>query len=287
MPTTHTGVTAVSHQRSRRIAEATTCLAAAVTTGVVMAATASAASASANGVLHHTSASTMHNPLGYVDRVVTTGPTVTVIGWTFDPDTPRSPIRVGVRLDGKPVVVQRTSHSRASVSRHYHRTITTPVFNLAFKASYGTHQLCVYGYNAGRGADTRIMCRTITLRDPYTSRGTKIAALARTFVGKVPFSTAGTSPRTGFDCSGLTRYVYGTQHISLVHSADAQYHQFRTISRNSARPGDLVFFMSGSHVYHVAVYEGENKIVAAATYGEGVKYQSIWTNDVRFGTVLH
>ena len=240
--------------------------------------------------MRHTAAA-RHNPLGYLDTVQIAGRRVTLVGWTYDPDAPRTPIRMSAYLDGRRVLLARTAVTRPRVGRHYHRTIVKPGFRVSLGSSVGAHRLCVYGNNVAAGRNTRIACRTITVRAAVATsaagKNAKIARLAKTFVGKVRFATAGTSPRTGFDCSGLTRYVYASQHISLAHSANAQYHRFRKISRSSARPGDLVFFLSGGSAYHVAVFEGGNKIVAAATYGEGVKYQSIWSSSVRFGTVLH
>ena len=98
------------------------------------------------------------------------------------------------------------------------------------------------------------------------------AALAKRLVGD-PYSYGGTSP-AGFDCSGLTQFVY--RHAGhgkrIRRTAEDQFLQFRPISHKSARPGDLVFFHEtgdpGSYVYHVGVYEGGDDMVAATTAGE-------------------
>ena len=399
MRTTDTGIAAMSPSRKKLVAAAT-CAAAAVSVSAGVALTGHGANAAGiAGVTHH-SAARKHNPVGYLDRIQVSDHIVTLTGWTYDPDAVTRPIKVLVRSDGARVVTARTSYVRKDVDRYYHRAITTPGYVVSFRAAYGTHRVCLYGLNTGRGATARLTCQHVTVRDPHKPRGTakftvnrtarsitvrgaaydpdarasairvavsatahkttpvtandassafdrrfkisgahgytktskfgygkatmcakainikagstsptlgcktvtfarpastsggssknqKIAAMAKTFVGRVPFVTAGTSPKTGFDCSGLTRYVYGKQGIALEHSADRQYHHFRKIARSSARPGDLVFFLSGGRAYHVAVFEGSNMIVAAATYGEGVKYQRIWTTNVRFGTVLH
>jgi cell wall-associated NlpC family hydrolase len=253
---------------------------------ITSAVTVTAPSAGATGVLTHTAAQ-IHNPYGYLDRVTISNHTVTVVGWTFDPDAPTHPIQVAVNVDHRRQLLATTTHNRPSVSRHFHRAITTPGYLQSFNVSYGRHLVCTFGMNVGPGTWTGIACQRIVVPYPNAVKAQNIAAMAKSFVGHVPYTTAGTNPRTGFDCSGLTMYVYGRQGISLVHSADAQYHHFRGISQSAARPGDLVFFLSGSYAYHVAVYEGGNMIVAAATYGEGVKYQQIWSSDVRFGTLLH
>jgi cell wall-associated NlpC family hydrolase len=119
------------------------------------------------------------------------------------------------------------------------------------------------------------------------------AALAESLVGD-PYSYGGTSP-AGFDCSGLAQFVY--RHAGhgkpIDRMADDQFRQFRRIGHSSAQPGDLVFFHEtsdpNSFVYHVGVYEGGDDMVAAATYGEGVQFQSFtWGGDtVTFGTVTH
>jgi cell wall-associated NlpC family hydrolase len=119
------------------------------------------------------------------------------------------------------------------------------------------------------------------------------ASVAMTLVGD-PYAYGGTSP-AGFDCSGLSQWVY--RHTgggkSIPRMAEDQFLGFRFISHAAARPGDLVFFHDasylGSYVYHVGVYEGGDMMVAATDYGGGVQYQSFtWAGDtVSFGTITH
>ena len=77
--------------------------------------------------------------------------------------------------------------------------------------------------------------------------GTRVVSYARHFVG-IPYSYGGSSPGTGFDCSGLVRFVYGHFGIRLPHSSWADLSHGRRISRRSLRPGDLVFFYGAGHV---------------------------------------
>lgn len=98
------------------------------------------------------------------------------------------------------------------------------------------------------------------------STGLKIADYANKYVG-VKYIYGGSMP-SGFDCSGLTSYVYSRFGVGLSRRASAQARQGVTVSRSALRPGDLVFFdTNGGHndVSHVGIYIGNNRFVHAAT----------------------
>ena len=119
----------------------------------------------------------------------------------------------------------------------------------------------------------------------------KTAAYIETFIGRVRYEYGGSSPRTGFDCSGLTQYVYRHYGKSIPRTANDQFVHFRRESRSRAWGGDLVFFHEtsspNSYVYHVGIYEGSNHMVSAADASEGIVWQAIWSSDVTFGTITH
>ena len=117
---------------------------------------------------------------------------------------------------------------------------------------------------------------------------TRIAAYAVTFVGEYRYHWGGSSPRTGFDCSGLTSYIYRHYGLAIPRTAQGQFTAFRRVSRAAAMPGDLVFFhASTGYVYHVGIYEGDGSLVAAADPSEGIVFETIWTSAVTFGTLTH
>ena len=119
----------------------------------------------------------------------------------------------------------------------------------------------------------------------------KASAYAAYFVGRAPYVYGGSSPSTGFDCSGLAQYVYGYYGKSIPRTADAQFRYFRRESESAAWGGDLVFFHENSdpnsYVYHVGIYEGGHHMVAATHPGGGIRWQTIYSRNVTFGTITH
>ena len=99
-----------------------------------------------------------------------------------------------------------------------------------------------------------------------------------------PYSYGADGP-SRFDCSGLTRWVYGKVGKSLPHSSSSQVGRTERIKRENRRRGDLVFFYSRSGVYHVAIYAGRGKIWHASRPGTPVQRSDIWSSNVFYGRV--
>lgn len=115
-----------------------------------------------------------------------------------------------------------------------------------------------------------------------TSTGSALVDEAMKHLGTA-YVYGGSSPK-GFDCSGFTMYVYGTQGISLPHSASAQWQSGKgTQIRNKGElnPGDLVFFNDpsrnrGRACSHAGIYTGNgNFIHASSARSGGVKISSL------------
>lgn len=113
------------------------------------------------------------------------------------------------------------------------------------------------------GADTR------THSTSAARERVELVKYARTLIG-VPYTYGGTTPRTGFDCSGFTRYVYARFGIDLPHYSGAQYGMGRPVARASLRAGDLVFF---DDLGHVGIYVGGGRYIHAAHSGTTVSIE--------------
>jgi cell wall-associated NlpC family hydrolase len=120
-----------------------------------------------------------------------------------------------------------------------------------------------------------------TVRKDYASlkpAAGGVLAIAAQYEGLM-YSYGGTSPSTGFDCSGFTQYVFAKVGISLPRTAEEQ--RAATTRVSDPQPGDLVFF--GSPAYHVGIYAGNGKMWDSPRSGEAVALRSIWTSNVTYG----
>lgn len=109
------------------------------------------------------------------------------------------------------------------------------------------------------------------LARPTPAFGVRVVSYARHFVG-IPYSWGGSTPGTGFDCSGLVRFVYGHFGIALPHSSWGDLSHGRRITRRSLRPGDLVFFYGAGHV---GIYVGRGRFIDAPHSGASVRISTM------------
>ncbi|MBU3142646.1 NlpC/P60 family protein [Clostridium sp. CF012] len=101
---------------------------------------------------------------------------------------------------------------------------------------------------------------------------------ASNFLG-TPYLWAGTSPSTGFDCSGFTQYVYGHFGISVGRSTSDQINDGIRVAKNNLQPGDLVFFGSGNNPQHTGIYAGNNNYIHSPRSGDVVRVSPMTRTD--------
>jgi cell wall-associated NlpC family hydrolase len=114
------------------------------------------------------------------------------------------------------------------------------------------------------------------LGPPAGSIGLQAVSIAERFLG-VPYVWAGASP-AGFDCSGLTMYVYGLLGIQLTHFTGSQFYEGRPVPPSGLQPGDLVFFRPDADgvPHHEGMYIGNGQFIHAPHTGDVVKISSLF-----------
>jgi cell wall-associated NlpC family hydrolase len=98
-----------------------------------------------------------------------------------------------------------------------------------------------------------------------------VVGIAMQYLG-TPYQWGGSSPSTGFDCSGFVMYVFSRVGVSLPRVVSAQYTVGVPVSRSELQPGDIVFFNS---LGHNGIYIGGGQFIHSPHTGDVVKISSL------------
>ncbi|MGE1561550.1 C40 family peptidase [Pantoea septica] len=95
-----------------------------------------------------------------------------------------------------------------------------------------------------------------------------------------PYQWGGTSPHTGFDCSGLVWYAYkDLVKFRIPRTANEMYHlrDAAPVKRESLEKGDLVFFRINGRgtADHVGVYLGNGKFIQSPRTGKDIQISGL------------
>ena len=109
-----------------------------------------------------------------------------------------------------------------------------------------------------------------------SSIGQQMADMAESFVG-YSYVWGGSSPSTGFDCSGLTYYIARQFGFTTARGSESQYSYGTYVEKEDLQPGDYVFF-ANTYTYgisHCGVYIGDGNFVHASGSTVGVVISSL------------
>ena len=115
-----------------------------------------------------------------------------------------------------------------------------------------------------------------------------IITTAKKYIG-VSYLWGGTSPETGFDCSGYVQYVFAKNGISLPRVSRDQYTVGTSVDFNNLQPGDLVFFSFARNgvVDHDGIYIGNGQFINSSSskgvtiYNLGPYWKSVYVGAKR------
>lgn len=108
-----------------------------------------------------------------------------------------------------------------------------------------------------------------------SATGSAILAKAASYLG-TPYVYGGASP-SGFDCSGLVYYVFGTFGISVGRTPAEQYNAGSPVDKGSLQPGDIVLFAGtgGSGITHAGIYAGNGQFIHSPNSRSNVSYSDL------------
>ncbi|MEP6733717.1 MAG: C40 family peptidase [bacterium] len=113
-----------------------------------------------------------------------------------------------------------------------------------------------------------------------TVAASRLLNTADQYVG-TPYTWGGNTPKSGFDCSGFTKYVFAKNGVELPRTSREQASAGRGIARdfNEMRPGDIMLFAEpGEAISHVAIYVGSGQVIQSSSAYGGVGYLDLNTS---------
>lgn len=130
---------------------------------------------------------------------------------------------------------------------------------------------------SGDSGDIKV---TYTKTSTTSTSNKKIDTVISTLKAQVgkPYVYGAAGPNS-FDCSGLTYYCYKKAGIYLNRGSRDQASNGKYVSKSNLKPGDLIFFNSGTNtIRHVGMYVGNNKFIHSPSPGKTVRYESLSTS---------
>ncbi|MFI5895261.1 transglycosylase SLT domain-containing protein [Actinoplanes sp. NPDC051513] len=114
--------------------------------------------------------------------------------------------------------------------------------------------------------------------------GDDVVSAAKKYLG-TPYVFGSTDPDKGLDCSALVQRTYADLGIQLPRNSWQQAKAGQPVaSLAEARPGDILAF--DKPVDHVAIYLGNNQMIAAPKPGDHVKIQKVYEQPTQIRRVV-
>jgi chitinase len=110
-----------------------------------------------------------------------------------------------------------------------------------------------------------------------TKQSSEVLSRAVNMLG-TPYVYGGTTPKKGFDCSGLVKYAFkDVRSVDLPRTSNAMAEGHgQKVDRKDLKPGDLLFFnIEGRRVNHVAIYLGNDRFIHAPRTGKNVSIDTL------------
>lgn len=109
------------------------------------------------------------------------------------------------------------------------------------------------------------------------SAAQQVVATAKSQIG-VPYRYGGTSPSSGFDCSGFVKWSFAQHGVTLPRTSREQLHAGIPVDQSELKAGDLIIFTRriGSRAStHAGLYIGDGKFIHSPSAGRTVCIESL------------
>lgn len=111
-----------------------------------------------------------------------------------------------------------------------------------------------------------------------SSKYNKVLSAMKSQLGK-PYRYGGSSPSTGFDCSGLMQWGFKQAGINIGRTTYDQVKAGSAVNVNSAKPGDLLVYSSKEHI---GMYIGNGQWIEAPSTGKTVRISNVPWNKIGY-----
>ena len=123
-----------------------------------------------------------------------------------------------------------------------------------------------------------------TMRLNTQATGQNVVDAAKKYLG-TPYVFGSTDPDRGLDCSALVQRAFGDLGIKVPRLSHQQAKAGEPVANLAqAKPGDILAF--DSPVDHVAIYLGNNRMIAAPKPGDQVKIQTVYEKPTHIRRVV-
>jgi cell wall-associated NlpC family hydrolase len=148
-------------------------------------------------------------------------------------------------------------------------------FSICLIASLLISSFCVAGTSTRNAVGV-----TITFLDVLENNTAQEVLLSAMSLKGTKYKFGGSSPETGFDCSGFVNYVYNqVANLKLPRTAHGISRVGEHVSKHELVPGDLVFFNTTRRAFsHVGIYVGKGNFIHAPRTGSTVRVESMHTS---------
>ncbi|OCS82812.1 LysM peptidoglycan-binding domain-containing protein [Caryophanon tenue] len=189
-----------------------------------------------------------------------------------------------LQIGGASASASTSSSTKAAASTTY--TVKRGDTLSKIASRYGTTYRNIMNINGLRSTTIYVGQKLKVTGKASASSSTKASSASSSSVGSsnvvtnarkhlgTRYKFGGSSPSTGFDCSGFIAYVFKQSGKNIGRTTAAGYYNMST-KVSSPRVGDLVFF-SGTYkrgISHVGIYIGNGQMISAAS--SGVKVDSV------------